>query len=96
MRDTRSPAVSRVLQLAPMRSLGLTQVPTQRLKYLLTLVHRGQIAIPLSGAGLMLAGLEDISDAVTSLKTLDAQALQVVLVAVLAERGVGGKSRAPA
>ncbi len=65
---------------------GLTRVRTSRLERLLKLLHQDQVGLPISGATLMTAGLSDIADDVDILKGLERSAVQVVLVAVIAER----------
>lgn len=65
---------------------GLTRVPTSKLVRMLKLLHQEQLGFPVSGASLMTAGLSDIADDVDILKGLERQAVQAVLVAVIAER----------
>ncbi len=69
-----------------MTSPGLTHIATDRLRALLTALHRGAITVPVSPPTLMLEGFQDVQDRLGALAKLDAHALQVVLVAVLAER----------
>lgn len=69
-----------------MQLKGLTRVPTSKLERMLKLLHQEQLGLPVSGASLMTAGLSDIADDVDILKGLGRQAVQVVLVAVIAER----------
>lgn len=71
-------------------SKGLTIVPTAELRELLRYLHRGQVQCPLSPGDLARVGLQDRSEPImATLRGLDEAAARAVLVAVLAERGVG-------
>lgn len=67
-------------------TIGLTHVPTDRLRALLAALHRGAITVPVTPPTLMLEGFHDVQDRLATLAGLDAQALRVVLVVALAER----------
>lgn len=67
--------------------IGLTGVPTPILENLLRLVHRGEIACPLTPLTVAFAGSQSYSEAILgALRGLDAAAVRAVLVCVLAER----------
>ncbi|PRP98612.1 hypothetical protein [Enhygromyxa salina] len=68
-------------------SIALTGVPTGELEQLLRLVHRQQIAPPITPATLALVGLQHRSEELMqSLRGLDEPGVRAVLIAVLAER----------
>lgn len=67
--------------------MALTGVPTDELKQLLRRVHRSEIAIPITPAGLAFVGLQHrAAELMQSLRGLDELGARAVLVAVLAER----------
>lgn len=66
----------------------MRDVPTERLRTLLRAVYRKETTVPVTPASVAALGLQDWSEAVLgTLRDLDARAVHVVLVAVLAERG---------
>lgn len=65
---------------------ALTGVATDDLKALLRVVHRGELACPVTAKSLAEVGLLRLGDELDFLKGLDRAAVQAVLVAVLAER----------
>jgi hypothetical protein len=67
--------------------MALTGVPTEELKQLLRLVHRKEIALPVTPASLAFVGLQHrAAEIMQSLRGLDEPGTRAVLVAVLAER----------
>jgi hypothetical protein len=67
--------------------MALTGVPTQELKQLLRLVHRNELALPITPAALAFAGFQHrVEELMQSLRGLDEAGTRAVLVAVLAER----------
>jgi hypothetical protein len=67
--------------------MALTGVPTEELKQLLRLVHRGEIAMPITPVSLAFVGLQHrAAELMQSLRGLDDAGTRAVLVAVLAER----------
>lgn len=69
-----------------MKSEGLSRVSSGELERLLKAVHKGQLAFPLSRAGLIGSGFGNLEEHLGLLQGLDATAVQRVIVAVLAER----------
>lgn len=65
---------------------GLAHVPTERLEALLARLYRGELDCPVTHPTLLRAGMPDLVDQVGHLQGLDAQGVQAVLVAVIAER----------
>ena len=71
-------------------SLGLVEVPLERLKLLLRAVHRGELSLPLQTAEMVCIGLQQyIEPLQVHLRGLDERAVRAVLVAVIAERTRG-------
>ena len=69
------------------RSFGLVEVGTDDLKKALTMLHRGDLDLPVSAPGLARVGLQHCSAPLMSqLRDLDAAGVRAVLTAVLAER----------
>ncbi len=67
--------------------IGLTGVPTPMLEQLLRLVHRGEVACPLTPLALAFAGAQSYSERILdATRGLDAASVRAVLVCVLAER----------
>ena len=68
-------------------SLGLVEVPVERLELLLRAVHRGEVALPLETAEMVCIGLQQYIEPIqVHLRGLDERAVRAVLVAVIAER----------
>jgi len=67
-------------------SVGLADVPTSHLENLFRRLVRGQLEFPLTKAGLMTMGYNDIAEQGRVLLELDERGVRAVLVAVLAER----------
>lgn len=68
-------------------TLGLTAVVDERLRALLTGLHRETLACPLTIVGLTCHGLQDCAGPLLGhLRGLDAAGVRAVVVAVLAER----------
>ena len=65
---------------------ALREISSQDLKELLRVVHRGQLACPITREGLATVNLLRLGDDLGHLRGLDPRAVQAVLVAVLAER----------
>jgi hypothetical protein len=66
---------------------ALTGVPTDDLKFLLRLVHREDIAVPITPAELARVGLQHRSEEfMQSLRGLEEPGVRAVLIAVAAER----------
>jgi hypothetical protein len=67
--------------------LGLTEVSRSDLEKALRALHRGDLDLPMSIAGLARVGLQHCSQPLLSqLRELDASGVRAVLVAVLSER----------
>ena len=67
--------------------MALTGVPTEEIKALLRNVYRGEIAFPITTAGLALVGLQHRAEEILqSLRSLDEAGVRAVLIAVAAER----------
>jgi hypothetical protein len=67
--------------------MALTGVPTEELQQLLRLVHRSEVALPITPASLAFVGLlHRAAELMQSLRGLDEVDTRAVLVAVLAER----------
>jgi hypothetical protein len=68
-------------------NVGLRQLGTEQLQLLLKLLHRGELAFPLTPLELARIGLQDPSEYVLAVvRGLDQAAVRAVLVSVLAER----------
>ena len=65
---------------------GLKSVRTQDLKAILSLVHNGSLACPITQIGLAENGLLRLGEDLGHLNGLEERAVRAVLVAVLAER----------
>lgn len=66
---------------------GLVQVPTDDLKKLLALLHRGELTCPLTPVEVTRCGLQaHIDPLLDQLRGLDANGVRAVLTAVLSER----------
>lgn len=66
---------------------GLVRVPTDDLKKLLALLHRGELSFPLTPVEVTRCGLQaHIDPLLDNLRGLDAAAVRAVLTAVLSER----------
>lgn len=77
---------------------ALTSVPTDVLKKALSLLHRGELACPLTPLELVRTGFQNHLDAMLGhLRTLDAAGVRAVLTGVLSERlfDSEGRPRAP-
>ncbi len=73
-----------------MSLFALTTVPTETLKLALTLLHRGELACPLTALEVTRTGLHVHQEALLGhLRGLDSTAVRAVLTAVLAERVSG-------
>jgi len=67
---------------------GLTTIPTEALRTLLSAVHKKVVTAPLSIGELTRIGLQFCAtDLMRELRGLEAAGIRAVLVAVLAERG---------
>lgn len=66
---------------------GLTDIPTEDLKIALSHLHKGQLDCPLTIVALTRVGLQHRAEAfLRELRGLEANAVRVVLTAVIAER----------
>lgn len=66
---------------------ALVGVPTEDLKHLLRLLHRGELQCPLTPSEVTRCGFQDHMDPLLDhLRDLDAKAVRAVLTAVLSER----------
>jgi len=73
--------------MVPGMSLGLTEVSTDDLKRAFSLLHRGDLDVPVSPWGLARVGLQHCQNPLlTHLRGLDAVGVRAVLTCVLAER----------
>ena len=73
--------------------LGLTNVSKRHLETALRALHRGELACPLTIAGLTAIGLQEPGEELLDqLRGLDEPAVRAVLVCVLAER-MGGRDQ---
>ncbi len=71
-----------------LEGVGLTGVPTERLRTLLRALHRQETTVPVTPASIAALGLQDWSESILGhLRGLPEPAIRAVLVAVLAERG---------
>lgn len=70
-----------------MKTLGLTDVPTDDLKKLLRHVHRGELPCPMTAETIACVGLQFRGEAIlNTLRHLEEQAVRSLLISVLAER----------
>jgi len=68
-------------------SVGLVEIPTDALKLLLRLVHKGELRFPLDMTELTRIGLQaNATELLGTLRGLEENGVRAVLVAVLAER----------
>lgn len=74
---------------------GLVPIPTEDLKKLFALVHRGEVACPLTPWEVARVGLQGHMEGLLgALRGLDAAGVRAVLTAVLSERIAADERRA--
>lgn len=66
--------------------IALSKIPTRDLRTMLSRLHRGALACPITHQTLVVAGLPHLVDRVGFLSGLDENAVRAVLIAVIAER----------
>lgn len=71
--------------------LGLSHLPTDRLRALLRVVDARKVGVPVTMPALMLAGFADLADHAPVLIGLDDKGLRAALVIALAERIAAAK-----